>query len=158
MRRVLLTLTVAAGLMIVGAAAAAGPVRSVAVFDFPDPEVYTVCDGFDVVLSNMHIERQALTWYEGETPVVEQRQAQFTGTFTNSATGKTGVFSGRLNLEFDFAAGTLTLTGLMRQVKVSGQPAFIAAGLDVTDTDENVLFHAGRSLDVWYEGLCSAML
>lgn len=157
MRMLSVVISIAAALALAGTAVAAGPVRSEAVFDFADPEVFTECDGYDVVLSDMHIERRTLTWYDGETPVLERRRVEFSGTFTNSETGKRGTFSGHLTLEFDLATGRLALTGLMRQVKVSGQPAFVGTGIDVTDADENLLFQAGRSLNAWEEGLCAAM-
>jgi hypothetical protein len=157
MGKLIAVASVAAALAVAGTAVAAGPVRSEAVFDFPDPEVYTECDDFDVVLSNMHIERQALTWYEGETPILERWHAYWSGIFTNSNTGKTGEFSGHLTLEFDLVTDNLSLTGLIRQVKVESQPAFVATGVDVTDVDENILFQAGRSLEAWEEGLCGAM-
>lgn len=157
MRKLILVITVAVALTVVGGAGAAGPARSEAVFDFPEPAIYAECNGYDVLLSGMHIERFSLTWYEGETPVLERRHVYFSGTFTNSNTGKTGVFSGHLTLEFNLVTGRLTLMGLIRQVKVSGQPTFVAAGIEVTDADENLLFQAGRSLDTWEEGLCAAM-
>jgi hypothetical protein len=157
MRKLIVAVTVAAALAAVGVAAAAGPVHSEAVLDVAEPVVYAECDGYDVILSGMHIERFSLTWLEGETPVLERRHLYFSGTLTNSNTGKTGVFSGHLMLEFDLLTGRLALTGLMRQVKVAGQPIFVAAGIDVTDTDENVLFQAGRSLDAWEEGLCAVL-
>jgi hypothetical protein len=157
MRKLILVSTVVVALTVVGGAGAVGPVRSEAVFDFPEPDVYAECNGYDVLLSDMHIERFSLTWYEGETPILERRHASFAGTFANSNTGKTGAFAGHLTLEFDLATGRLALTGLMRQVKVTGQPTFVAAGIDVTDSDENVLSQAGRSLGSWEEGLCAAM-
>jgi hypothetical protein len=157
MRKLSLVITVAGALAVVGGAGAGGPVRSEAVSDFPEPAVYAECTGYDIVLSGMHVERFSLTWYEGETPILERRHVSFSGTFINSKTGKTGAFSGHLTLEFDLATGQLTLTGLMRRVKVSGQPAFVGTGIDVTDGDDNVLFRAGRSLDAWEEGLCAAM-
>src|SRR5215207_6078072 len=59
MRTWVVAVTIVAALAITGAATAAGPVRSEAVLDFPEPDVHTECDGFDVVLSNMHIERRS---------------------------------------------------------------------------------------------------
>jgi hypothetical protein len=157
MRKLIVAVTVAGALAAVGVAAAAGPVHSEAVLDFAEPVVYAECDGYDVILSGMHIERFSLTWLQGETPVRERRHLYFSGTLTNSNSGKTGVFSGHLMLEFDLLTGRLTLTGLMRQVKVAGQLTFVATGIDVTDPEENVLFQAGRSLDAWEEGLCAVL-
>jgi hypothetical protein len=157
MRKLSVVVSIAAAMALAGTAVAAGPVGSEAVFDFPDPEVYTECDGYDVVLSDMHIERRSLTWYDTETPVLERRHASFSGTFTNSVTGKTGAFAGQLGLEFDFASSRLTLTGLLRQVKVPGQPPLLATGLDVTDANEDLLFQAGQPLGDWEEALCGYM-
>jgi hypothetical protein len=157
MRKLIVALSVAAALAVAGTAVAAGPVRSEAVFDFPDPELYTECDGYEVVLSDMRIERRSLTWYVGDTPVLERRHVEFSGTFTNSETSKTGTFSGHLTIEFELQTGGLALTGLLRQVKVAGQPAFVATGIELSDADENVLFQAGHSLGAWEEGLCGVM-
>src|SRR5215207_130327 len=95
MRKLSLVISIAAALTLAGTAVAAGPVRSEAVFDFPYPEVYTECDDYDVMLSDMHIERRTLTWYEGGTPVLDRRHVEFSGTFTNSETGKTYREQGR---------------------------------------------------------------
>jgi hypothetical protein len=110
-----------------------------------------------VVLSDMHIERRSLTWYEEDEPVLEERHVSFEGTFTNSDTGTTGTYSGQFQRAEDFTAGTVRLTGLIRQAIVPGRQTLVATGIDVTDIDENLLFQAGHSLDAWYEDLCTLM-
>lgn len=45
MRKLILVITVVVALTVVGGAGAAEPVRSEAVFDFPEPDVYAECCG-----------------------------------------------------------------------------------------------------------------
>jgi hypothetical protein len=158
MRTFIVALTVVSALGYGGSAAAAtGPERSEAVFEIPESEVYAECDGFDLMLSDMRIERTSLTWSEESDPVVERRHVSFVGTFTNSVTGKTGTFSGRFERVEDFAGGTVTLSGLFRQVRVDGQPTLVATGVDSTSAAGDVLFLAGHPLGNWEEDLCAYM-
>lgn len=158
MRRLLLSLASAGILLALPATAlAAGPVRETAVFDFP-PAVFGECDGFDLIATVAHIERETLTWYDADgNPLRESRHAFFDFTLVNSATGTEGRYVGRFHRTADFVTGADGLYGAYRQLFINHRNVWSASGVDAWDGISEITSHGSMSLLEWEEGLCAAM-
>jgi hypothetical protein len=107
MRRLLLSLAVLRALVALPATAlAAGPVRETAVFDFPDPSVFGECDGFDIIATSAHIERETLTWYDDEgNPLRESRHDVWSASGLNRFVGEDLVVTNGNRSPFEWDAG-----------------------------------------------------
>lgn len=159
MRRLLLSLAVLGTLVALPTTAlAAGPVRETAVFDFPDPAVFGSCDGFDMVATVAHIERETLTWFDAEgNPLHESRHVFFDFTLVNSVSGTEARYVGRFHRTADFITGADGLFGAYRQLFIDNRNVWSASGLDAFDGVSETISHGNMSLLEWEAGLCDAM-
>ncbi len=89
-------------------------------------------------------------------PVLVRRHVIFTGTVTNTATGKAVPYIGDFTVTRDVAADTNTFAGLLRETVVPGQPPIIAAGQMVTTADfpPQLISESGRTVDAWLAAVC----
>ena len=159
MRRLLLSLAVAGTLLALPATAlAAGPVRETATFDFTEPSVFGSCDGFDIVATVAHIERETLTWYDADgTPLHESRHVFFDFTLVNSVSGTEARYVGRFHRTADFVTGGDGLYGAYRQLFIDHRNVWSASGVDAWDGVSEITSHGNMSLLEWEAGLCDAM-
>lgn len=159
MRRLFLSLAVAGTLLSLPATAlAAGPVRETAVFDFTEPDVFTSCDGYDIVATVAHIDRELLTWYDAEgNPLRESRHVFFDFTLVNSVSGTDARYVGRFHRTADFVTGADGLYGAYRQLFIDHRNVWSASGVDAFDGISETISHGNRSLLEWEAGLCDAM-
>ena len=159
MRRPLIVLAVlVACLALPAATLAASPEHSSLRIDSDEPDIFGSCDGFDVVATRVHIERDALTWYDGATPLREQRQVHFDFVVVNSITGVEARYVGHFVGITDLVTGELTLLGAFRQLSIDHRNLWSATGRNVISIDDEMLVAVGsRSLFAWEAGLCDAM-
>lgn len=159
MRRLLLSLAVLGALVALPATAlAAGPVRETAVFDFPDRAIFGECEGFEIISTGAHIERQTLTWYDDDgNPLYESRHASFDFTLVNSVSGTEARYSGRFHRTADFVTGEEALYGAFRQLFIDNRNVWSASGLNGFVGEDLVVTNGNRSLFDWEAGLCEAM-
>ena len=159
MRRLLLSLAVAGLLIALPATAlAAGPVRETAVFDFAEPSVFGECDGFDIVATVAHIERETLTWYDADgNALKESRHVFFDFALVNSVSGTEARYVGRFHRAADFVTGADGLYGAYRQLFIGHRNVWSASGVDYFDGVSETISHGSQSLLEWEEGLCDAM-
>lgn len=159
MRRPFIVIAVLVGCLALPAATlAAGPERSSLRIDSVEPDLFASCDGFDIVATRVHIERDALTWYDGTTPLREQRQVHFDFDLVNSVTGVEARYIGHFVGLTDMVTGDLTLLGAFRQLFIDDRNVWSATGRNVISLDDELLVGVGsRSLFAWEAGLCDAM-
>lgn len=159
MRRLLLCLAVLGTLVgLPTTALAAGPVRETAVFDFPDPAVFGSCDGFDIVATAAHIERETLTWFDAEgNPLRESRHVFFDFTLVNSVSGTEARYVGRFHRTADFVTGEEALYGAFRQLFIDSRNVWSASGFNGFLGEDLVVTNGNRNLFEWEAGLCGAM-
>jgi hypothetical protein len=137
---------------------AAGPVRETAVFDFTEPSVFGSCDGFDIVATVAHIERETLTWYDDEgNPLSESRHVFFDFTLVNSVSGTEARYVGHFRRSADFPTGDEELYGAFRQLFIDNRNVWSASGLNGFLGENLVVINGNRSLFEWEVGLCDAM-
>ena len=158
-RRLFLSISVLLALVALPATTlAAGPVRETAVFDFTEPSVFGECDGFDMVATRAHIQRETLTWYDAdENPLRESRHVYFDFTLVNSVSGTEARYIGRFHRTADFVTGADALYGAYRQLFIDNRNVWSASGVDAFDGVSEVVSHGNRSLLEWEAGLCDAM-
>jgi len=145
-------------LAIPNAARAAGPVRESAVSEFEDAGVFGSCDGYDLLATDVRIDRTTLTWFDGNgEPIREQRQVHFYFTLTNSVSGTVGQYIGHFARPADYVAGTDALMGAYRQLFIDHRNVWSASGRDALLDDGSVVSNGRMSLLQWEEGLCDAM-
>lgn len=91
-------------------------------FGTPGAVPYGVtCAGFSVRV-NLTGERRFTAFYDDEGTLVRRvRHATYSGTLINSVTGAAVPHEGRFNMIEDFAAGTLTITGMLSRTVVPGE-------------------------------------
>ena len=159
MRRLLLSLAVLGALVALPATTlAAGPVRETAVFDFTEPSVFGECDGFDIIATSAHIERETLTWYDDEgNPLHESRHVFFDFTLVNSVSGTEARYTGRFHRTADFVTGEEALYGAFRQLFIDNRNVWSASGFNGFIGEDLVVTNGNRSLFEWEAGLCEAM-
>ncbi len=89
-------------------------------------------------------------------PVLVRRHVIFTGTVTNTATGKAVPYGGDFTVTRDVVADTNTYAGLLRETAIPGQPAITAAGQMVTTADfpPQLISESGRTIDTWLAAVC----
>jgi len=89
-------------------------------------------------------------------PVLVRRHVIFTGTVTNTATGKAVPYVGDFTVTRDVVADTNTYSGLLRETVISGQPPIIAAGQMVTTADfpPQLISESGRTIEAWLAAVC----
>jgi hypothetical protein len=137
---------------------AASPVRETAVFDFTEPSVFGSCNGFDMVATVAHIERETLTWYDDEgNPLNESRHVFFDFTLVNRVSGTEAHYVGRFHRTADFVTGEEALYGAFRQLFIDNRNVWSASGLNGFVGENLVVTNGNRSLFDWEAGLCEAM-
>ena len=158
-RRLFLSIAVLCSMVALPATTlAAGPVRETAVFDFTEPSVFGSCDGFDMVATVAHIERETLTWYDAEgNPLHESRQVFFDFALVNSVSGTEARYVGRFHRTADFVTGGEALYGAFRQLFIDNRNVWSASGRNGFVGEDLVDINGNRSLFEWEAGLCKAM-
>ena len=159
MRRLLLIVTALAAILALPATTlAAGPERSSVVLDFTEPSVFATCDGFDLIATTAHIERDSLTWQDADcNDTFERRVAYFDFTLVNSVSGTEGRYVGRFVRTEDFVTGEEALLGAFRQIFIDNRNVWSASGRNTFLGDDEVHISGRRSLYEWEAGLCDAM-
>jgi hypothetical protein len=159
MRKPLVLLALAAGIFAAGANAA-GPERTTQVVTIPGPSIYTSCANFDIVLTNLTIERFFITYADAAgNPVLERRHVHFEGTLTNSVTGASVIYTGHFMRTEDFVQHTITLTGMPRQAHTANG-TIVAAGTTFFDDDvdpDHPLRVTGQAINGFDAQLCEAL-
>ena len=157
-RRLFLSISVLCAMVALPATTlAAGPVRETAVFDF-EPAVFGECDGFDMVATSAHIQRETLTWYDADGNALrESRHAYFDFTLVNSVSGTEARYVGRFHRTAAFVTGADALYGAYRQLFMDNRNVWSASGVDAFDGVSEVISHGSQSLLEWEAGLCDAM-
>lgn len=137
---------------------AAGPERSSVQIRFDEPSVFGSCDGYDLIATDVLIDRQTLTWFDdnGE-PIREQRQVHFYFTLTNSVSGTQAEYIGHFARPADFVTGEEALLGAYRQIFIDNRNTWRAAGRDAIVSDGSLVVNGQQTLAEWEEGLCAAM-
>ena len=158
-RRLFLSISLVCALVALPATTlAAGPVRETAAFHFTEPSVFGSCDGFDMVATVAHIERETLTWYDDEgNPLNESRHVFFDFTLVNSVSGTEARYVGRFHRTADFVTGEEALYGAFRQLFIDNRNVWSASGLNGFVGEDLAVTNGNRSLFEWEAGLCDAM-
>ena len=148
-------------------AASNGPERTTSTLVLHGTEVWAECDGFDVVLEGITLERTFLTWRDADGNVVLQRaHVYFHGPMVNSVTGASAEYIGRFMRVVDEQAGTEALIGLSRMIHLPGTGVVAMAaghiGWDLTlDEEAPPIFDNGQGLFEFEaevaDALCAAL-
>ncbi|MCA1572657.1 MAG: hypothetical protein LC798_20645 [Chloroflexi bacterium] len=159
MRRLLLIITAMAAILALPATTlATGPERSSAVFDFTEPSVFSTCEGFDIVATTAHIERDSLTWSDSDgNATFERRVVYFDFVLVNSVSGTEARYVGRFVRTEDLVTGEEALMGAFRQLFIDNRNVWSASGRNVFLGEDEVDISGNRSLYEWEAGLCDAM-
>ena len=104
------------------------------------------CGDFTILATFTLERRNTLFRDENGQLLVEKARASFTGTLTNSVTGKSLPYEGRFTRTTDFEDNTVTFTGLIRQTLVPGEGVILLeTGRRVIDRiTRDELFVAGQ--------------
>ena len=125
---------------------------------FEDGGVFAACDGYDLLATDVRIDRTTLTWFDANgEPIREQRQVHFFFTLTNSVSGTVGQYIGHFARPADFVAETDALLGAYRQLFIDHRNVWSASGRDALLEDGSFVSNGSMSLLEWEEGLCDAM-
>ena len=162
MRKLLSLLAVLFSLTVLtGAAAANAPVIVDEHLGPFSGGIYESCvQGFDVIQNDLVIDRRLIDFFDSSGILQKEiRHIEFTATLVNSSTGYSLPYLGRLTRVFDAEAGTVTLTGLLRQTQVPGLGAVdLATGREVVvDATDEVLFAAGQTRPNYDARLCELL-
>ena len=149
------------------AAASNGPERVRDTVIATNPQVWAECDGFDVVLEGLTIERTFLLWKDADGEVVlERRHVYFHGPMVNSVTGASAEYIGRFTRVVNTETDTEALIGLSRMIHLPGTGVVSMAaghiGWDLTlDEEAPPIFDNGQSLFQFEaevaDALCAAL-
>jgi hypothetical protein len=105
------------------------------------------CPGGYVVRFSATIDRRDIRFHDAAgVLIMERRHVDFTGTLSNSESGKSLPYAGHFTRTHDAVAGTITVTGLFRSTVVAGEGLIaLDAGRAVRDAAANeLLFEAGQ--------------
>jgi hypothetical protein len=143
--RPLLFLAIVGGLLALVPAAAADPPTIVEQSLHRSIPNFASCPGFTVA-GEFDVNRTLFTFVDANgTPIERVIHVHFTGTLTNTSTGKSIPDEGNQIVSIDLLTGVTTVDGRLRVDTVPGEGVILAqTGRIVTGADGTVLFIAGQ--------------